>query len=61
MAASIGIEFADPTTFEATRLMYWPSCCSDGEYVYTFGDKPMLSLTTPLLLNGSLCFIAIFL
>jgi len=42
MAASIGIEFADPTTFEATRLMYWPSCCSDAEYVYVFGDKPLL-------------------
>ena len=44
MAACIGIEFADPTTFEATRLMYWPSCCSDSEYVYVFGDKPMLSV-----------------
>lgn len=44
MAASIGIEFADPTTFEATRLMYWPSCCVDSEYVYNFGDKPMLSV-----------------
>lgn len=44
MAASIGIEFADPTTFEATRLMYWPSCCADSEYVFVFGDKPMLSV-----------------
>ena len=43
MAASIGIEFADPTTFEATRLMYWPSCCVDSEYVFSCGDKPMLS------------------
>lgn len=44
IAACIGIEFADPTTFEATRLMYWPSCCSDSEYIYNFGDKPMLSV-----------------
>ena len=44
MAACIGIEFADPTTFEATRLMYWPSCCADAEYVFIFGDKPMLSV-----------------
>jgi predicted P-loop ATPase len=44
MAASIGIEFADPTTFETTRLMYWPSCCADSEYVYIFRDKPMLSV-----------------
>lgn len=44
IAACIGIEFADPTTFEATRLMYWPSCCADSEYVFCFGDKPMLSV-----------------
>lgn len=44
MAAAIGMEFADPTTFEASRLMYWPSCCADGEYVYTFKDKPMISV-----------------
>lgn len=44
MAACIGMEFADPTTFEATRLMYWPSCCRDSEFVFTFGDKPMLSV-----------------
>lgn len=44
MAACIGIEFADPTTFEATRLMYWPSCCADSEYVFIYGDKPMLSV-----------------
>ena len=44
MAACIGIEFADPTTFEASRLMYFPSVCADGDYVFTFGDKPMLSV-----------------
>ena len=44
MAACIGIEFADPTTFEASRMMYFPSVCSDGEYIYTFSDKPMLSV-----------------
>jgi len=44
MAAAIGMEFADPTTFEASRLMYWPSCCADGEYIFTFEDKPMLSV-----------------
>lgn len=44
VANAIGMEFADPTTFETTRLMYWPSCCSDSTYVYIFGDKPMLSV-----------------
>lgn len=41
MAAKlIGIEMCDPSTFEASRLMYWPSCCSDAQYVYQYGDKP---------------------
>ena len=44
MAARIGIDFADPTTFEASRLMYFPSVCADGEYVYLFSDRPMLSV-----------------
>lgn len=32
----------DPTTFEASRLMYWPSCCADSEYIYQAEDKPLL-------------------
>lgn len=43
MAACIGIEMADPSTFEASRLMYWPSCSADAEYIFTFADKPLLS------------------
>lgn len=42
LADIIGIELADPTTFEAARLMYWPSCCADSQYVFTYGDKPFL-------------------
>lgn len=44
LAELIGIEFCDPTTFEANRLMYMPSCCADGEYVYEVYDKPFCSL-----------------
>ncbi len=44
MAECIGMEYADPTTFETSRLMYFPSVCADGKYVFTFADKPMLSL-----------------
>ena len=44
MATLIGIEFADPTTFEPSRLMYWPSVCADTEYIFAFADKPMLSI-----------------
>lgn len=44
LAALIGIEFCDPTTFEVNRLMYWPSCCRDGEYIYQVYDNPFCSL-----------------
>lgn len=43
LAALIGIGFCDPTTFEASRFMYWPSCSSGAEYVYRYGDKPFCS------------------
>lgn len=42
LAQIIGIEICDPTTFEASRLMYWPSCCVDSNYAYFYGDKPFL-------------------
>ncbi|MHC1696016.1 MAG: VapE domain-containing protein [Eubacteriales bacterium] len=37
-----GMAIFDPSTFEVHRLMYWPSCCSDSQYVYQYGDKPFL-------------------
>ena len=43
LASTIGIELCDPTTFEASRLMYWPGCSSDSHYVFSFGDKPFAS------------------
>lgn len=43
VAASIGISMADPTTFEVCRLMYWPSCSVDSEYVYKTKDAPFIS------------------
>ena len=48
LAADIGISMADPTTFEASRLMYWPSCSSDGEYVFKYKDAPFLNVETVL-------------
>ncbi|MYL41806.1 virulence-associated protein E [Virgibacillus massiliensis] len=42
LASIIGMSFADPTTFEPSRLMYWPSCSTDSQYVFKFGDKPFL-------------------
>ena len=43
LAAIIGIEWCDPSTFEAHRLMYWPSCCADSQYVYDYRDRPFVS------------------
>lgn len=48
VAELIGIEYADPTTFEVSRLMYWPSCSSDSEYVYQVYDAPFASVDTIL-------------
>lgn len=44
LAEYIGLEMCDPSTFEATRLMYWPSCSSDSQYVYTYADKPFVDV-----------------
>lgn len=48
LAADIGISMADPTTFEASRLMYWPSCSADGEYVFRYKDAPFVGVETVL-------------
>lgn len=37
------LTFFDKTTFEPSRLMYFPSVSSDAEYVYKAADKPLLS------------------
>jgi predicted P-loop ATPase len=44
LASLIGIEYCDPTTFEASRLMYWPSVCQNGEYIFEVYDHPFCSL-----------------
>lgn len=43
IAEAVGMELCDPTTFEASRLMYYPSCCADGQYVFCCEDKPFVS------------------
>lgn len=40
LAALIGIEHCDPTTFEPSRMMYWGSCCADSRYICETYDKP---------------------
>lgn len=43
LAELIEIGWCDATTFEPVRMMYWPSVCSDGVYVYRYEDKPFAS------------------
>ena len=38
LADNIDIDIFDSSTYEPSRLMYWPSCPRDGEYVYLTGD-----------------------
>lgn len=52
IAGIIGIELCDQTTFQASRLMYWPSCSSDSQYVFHYSDKPMLSADGILQMYG---------
>lgn len=52
LASLIGIEFCDPTTFDVARLMYWPSCCSDSEYMCEAYDAPFCSLDGLLRMYG---------
>lgn len=42
VAKEIGIDLFDDTTYEASRLMYWPSTPSDGEFVFREKDGILL-------------------
>lgn len=52
LASLLGMEFCDPTTFEPSRLMYWASCCRDGEYVYEVYDGGFCSVGGVLAMYG---------
>jgi putative DNA primase/helicase len=42
LAQEIGMEYFDPTSFEPSRLMYWPSTSSDGTYDFHYKDEKWL-------------------
>lgn len=39
IASLIDMQIMDKTTFEASRLMYWPNCSSDSEYVFVYKNR----------------------
>lgn len=48
LADMITLEWADPTTFQASRLMYWPSCSRDSKYVFHYEMKDFLDADATL-------------
>jgi predicted P-loop ATPase len=42
IAEDIGLSYMDPTTFEAHRLMFWPSCPADVKYEFKYNDDEFL-------------------
>ena len=42
VAATLGIDKFDDSTYTAARLMYWPSTSQDGAYVFEYIDAPFL-------------------
>ncbi len=34
IAEAVGVEMFDRTTYEPARMMFWPSCCFDADFVY---------------------------
>nr|DAE58655.1 MAG TPA: virulence associated protein E [Caudoviricetes sp.] len=43
VAKEIGIDLFDDTTYEACRLMYWPSTSANGEFFYKTKDGSLLN------------------
>ena len=43
LATDIGMDYMDPSTFQPSRLMYWPSCSEDAAYEFSYQDAPFLN------------------
>ena len=43
VAATLGIDKFDDSTYIAGRIMYWPSTSQDGEYIFHYTDAPPLN------------------
>lgn len=43
VAADLGIDFFDDTTYQAHRLMYWPSSSRDAEFIFEIQDAEWLN------------------
>ena len=43
VAATLGIDKFDDTSYQPQRMMYWPSTSQDGEYIFDYIDAPFLN------------------
>lgn len=48
VAATLGIDKFDDTTYQPQRVMYWPSTSQDGQYVFHYLDAALLDPDTVL-------------
>ena len=48
VAATLGIDKFDDTSYQPQRMMYWPSCSQDGEYMFRYTDADFLDPDTVL-------------
>jgi putative DNA primase/helicase len=53
LAAMIGIDCFDDTTYDVNRLMYWPSSSSDAPFYFKHNDKDFISVDALLGSYGS--------
>lgn len=42
VAATLGIDKFDDTSYQPQRVMYWPSTSQDGEFIFHYLDAPLL-------------------
>lgn len=42
VASWLGIDAFDDTTYQPTRLMYYPSTSKDGEFIFNYSDGPIM-------------------
>ena len=48
VAAALGIDKFDDTSYQPQRMMYWPSTSQDGEYFFRYCDAPFLDADAEL-------------
>lgn len=53
LASKVDIDVFDDTTYDLNRLMYWPSCSKDAEYIYHHNDAPLFSVDDILAQYGT--------